>query len=179
MTEPEVSLRIAMYYIQNGKTSENINVSIDGAHIKTKDTVHFDMVGFLRENGYIKCDATDKWQCKYKNEKYASCIVVSSKPGIGDVFIVLNDGKTLYVESKKFKSGSGGEYPAMREAIGQLMTGCPDDRIPVVAVPYSEKSHELSVDWLKNDRMRNAGICFILVKDNGDIEFVGWTNNDT
>ena len=92
--------------------------------------------------------------------------------------IVLNDGKTLCVESKKFKSGSGGEDPAMREAIGQLMTGCPDDKIPVVAVPYNEKSSALAKQWSKNSRMNNAGICFALVRDNGHIEFVGWKNND-
>ena len=178
MTEPEVSLIVAMHYIQSGETSENVAVSIDGAHIKTKDTVHFDIVAFLRKNGYVKRGNTDKWQDEYKNEKYVPCIIVSSKPGVGDVAIALNNGKTLYVESKKFKSGSGGEYPAMREAIGQLMTGCPDDKTPVVAVPYNKKSVSLAKQWLKNNRMRNAGICFALVHDNGHVEFAGWENND-
>ena len=146
MTEPEVSLRVAMHYIKSGETSENVTVSIDGAHIKTKDTVNVD--------------------------------IVSSKSGVGDVAIALNNGKTLYVESKKFKSGSGGEYPAMREAIGQLMTGCPDDKTPVVAVPYNKKSVSLAKQWLKNNRMSNAGIGFALVHDNGCVEFVGWENND-
>ena len=178
MTEPEVSLRIAMYYLENEDVSESIKVSIDGAHVKTKDAVHFDIIGFLRENGYLKRNLGNKWQDEYKNSKYSHSIIVSSKPGVGDVSIVLNDGKTLYVESKKFKSGSGGEYPAMREAIGQLMTSCHDDKIPVVAVPYNEKSYELASDWSKNNKMINAGICFALVHDNGHIEFVGWKNND-
>lgn len=37
MQEPEVSLWIAMKYIQEGKTSADVAVLIDGAHIKTKD----------------------------------------------------------------------------------------------------------------------------------------------
>ena len=175
MQEPEVSLRIAMNYIQNGKTCANVNVSIDGAHVKTKGTIHFDIEGFLRENGYVKCDgANDRWQGEYGSSTSSHRIVVSSKPGIGDVTIVQNDGKILFIESKKFKSGSSGEYPAMREAIGQLMTSCPDDFevIPVVAVPYSSKSAELAQKWSANKRMRMAGIRFMLVREDGGIHFI-------
>ena len=85
----------------------------------------------------------------------------------------LNNGKTLYIESKKFKSGNSGEYPAMREAIGQLMTGCPDDPnvIPVVAVPFSSKSVELAQTWRANERIRRAEIHLMLVGDDGSIDF--------
>lgn len=175
MQEPEVSLRIAMHYIENGKTSADVTVSIDGAHIRTKDVVHFDITDFMRQNGYFKCDGDNtRWQGEYQADKSLPQIIVSSKPGIGDVAIALQDGRTLYVESKKFKSGSGGEYPAMREAIGQLMTGCPDDSnvIPVVAVPYSVKSESLAHDWACNTRIKTAGIRFILVREDGGIELI-------
>jgi len=174
MQEPEVSLWIAMKYIQEGKTSADVAVSIDGAHIKTKDVIHFDLVSFLGENGYVKCDGDPRWQGAYQASSHGPKIVVSSKPGVGDVTIYLKEGKMLYIESKKFKSGSSGEYPAMREAIGQLMTGCPDDGnvIPVVAVPHSAKSEELARGWSCSRRIRNAGIRFLLVSDGGDIEFV-------
>ena len=88
--------------------------------------------------------------------------------------ITLNDGETLYIESKKFKSGSSGEYPAMREAIGQLMTGCPDatNVTPVVAVPYNEKSFTLANNWSQNKRIINASIRFMLVHNNGEIDFL-------
>ena len=175
MQEPEVSLRIAMYYIESGKTSADVAVSIDGAHVKTKDTVHFALADFMRQNGYVKCDGDNaRWQGAYEADTSLPKIIVSSKSGIGDVTIALQDGRTLYVESKKFKSGSGGEYPAMREAIGQLMTGCPDDSnvIPVVAVPYSAKSDSLAHDWASNTRIRTAGIRFILVREDGGIEFI-------
>ena len=54
------------------------------------------------------------------------------------------------------------------------MTGCPDcsDVIPVVAVPYSAKSEELSRKWSCNKRIRNAGIRFMLVRDDGSIDFI-------
>jgi hypothetical protein len=62
----------------------------------------------------------------------------------------------------------------MREAIGQLTTGCPDDEntIPIVAVPFNSKSFELSKKWSCNERIRNAGIHFMLVHTDGDIEFI-------
>ena len=174
MQEPEVSLLIAMKYIQNGQTSSDIAVSIDGAHIKTSGTIHFDITSFMHKNGYVKCDGvSDRWQGTYQNPNHTPKIVVSAKSGVGDVVIDLNDGKTLYIESKKFKSGNSGEYPAMREAIGQLMTGCPDDPnvIPVVAVPFSSKSVELAQTWRANERIRRAGIHFIFVGDDGNIDF--------
>ena len=175
MQEPEVSLRIAMHYIESGKTCVDVSVSIDGAHVRTKDVIHFDLPDFMRQNGYTKCDGDNtRWQGEYQADTSLPKIIVSSKPGIGDVAIALNDGRTLYVESKKFKSGSGGEYPAMREAIGQLMTGCPDDSnvIPVVAVPYSTQSASLAYDWACNTRIKTAGIRFILVREDGGIELI-------
>ena len=176
MTEPEVSLRIAMHFIQSGETLANVSVSIDGAHIKTKsqskEVVHFDINTFMRENGYFKCDESNRWQGEYQNKNYLSRIVVTSKSGIGDILVCLNDGNVLYIESKKFKKQGGGEYPAIHEAIGQLMTGCPYDNIPVVAVPYNDKSAELAERWSRNSRICNAGIRFMLVHDDGAIDFI-------
>jgi len=34
MTEAEVILRIALYYLKNHLTDEDVYVSIDGAHVK-------------------------------------------------------------------------------------------------------------------------------------------------
>ena len=175
MQEPEVSLWIAMKYIQEHKTCSDVTVSIDGAHVKTKDTIHFDITSFMRKNGFVKCvDKDERWQGTYEANSHAPHIIISSKPGVGDVSILLTDNTTLFIESKRFKSGSGGEYPAMREAIGQLMTGCPNrhDVIPVVAVPYSAKSAELAQKWSCNERIRSAGIRFMLVHENGDIDFI-------
>ena len=174
MQEPEVSLLIAMKYIQDGKTRSDIVVSIDGAHIKTNKTIHFDITTFMCKNGYVKCDGdSSRWQGTYQNPNYTPRIVISAKSGVGDAVIVLKDDKTLYIESKKFKNGNSGEYPAMREAIGQLMTSCPDDPnvIPVVAVPLSAKSAELAQTWSANERICRAGIHFMLVGDDGSVDF--------
>ena len=176
MQEAEVSLLIALYYIKQNQTDCNVTVSIDGAHIKTGNTVHFDIWGFIEQHGMKKTDGDMiRWQGEYSVNGYNQRIMISSVPGIGDVNIQLKDGRELYIESKKGKDNKQGqEYPLMREAIGQLMTGCPmrDRLIPVVAVPYSEKSNDLACRWSEYKQIKLVGIKFFLVKENGEIVVV-------
>ena len=173
MTEPEVSLYVALYFIKNGLTEEDIAVSIDGAHVKTNDTVHFDINRFFKEHGLIKTDEeTEKWQGVYKADGYKGRIHISSVPGTGDIRIQSKNGKTIIVESKKGKNNKKGmEYPLMREAIGQLMTGgIIDDTIEaVVAVPYTEKSFALASKWVSLPQMKRVGIKFFLVEEDGSL----------
>lgn len=46
MTEPEVSLLLTLDYIRKKKTQKDVKVSIDGAHIKTGNQIHFNIVSF-------------------------------------------------------------------------------------------------------------------------------------
>lgn len=173
MTEPEVSLYIALYYIKNGLTDKDVKVSIDGAHVRTKDKIRFDIQSFMSENQCIKTDNYhERWQGIYEIDGYTPKIEISSIPGIGDVNIHLPSGECLWVESKKGKPNkSGQEYVLMREAIGQLMTNeyIPPTAIPVVAVPYSEKSVSLANKWAQLQRIRDTHIQFFLVKEDGSI----------
>lgn len=173
MTEPEVSLYVALYYITNRLTDKNIHVSIDGAHIKTGSTIHFNIYEFYDKNGFLKRDLNhDRWQGEYEIAGYDAHIIVSSTPGVGDVYIETNDGNTILVESKKGKKDkTGQEYKLMREAIGQLMTGSAlgETINPVVAVPYTEKSYELSNRWISLPQIKNAGIKFFLIRDDGSL----------
>ena len=176
MTEPEVILRIALYYLKNHLTDEDIYVSIDGAHVKTGNTVHFDIWSFLKENGCIHInDASERWQGEYKVTGCEYNLVIISTPGVGDVKVHLEGGKELLVEAKKGKTNkSGQEYVLMREAIGQLMTNdnWKENTIPIVAVPYSEKSRELAKRWSKVPQIKKMGIGFMLVKEDGMIEWI-------
>uniref|UniRef100_N2BDL3 Uncharacterized protein n=1 Tax=Eubacterium plexicaudatum ASF492 TaxID=1235802 RepID=N2BDL3_9FIRM len=176
MTEPEVSLYLAIYHIKNHLTDQDIKVSIDGAHIKTGNIVHFDIEKFFREHHFVKKDGDfDRWQGRYCIEGQSADIILESVPGYGDVQIILQDGKTLLVESKKSKEGKGSqEYPLMREAIGQLMTSCliNENTIPAVAIPYTKKSLELAERWSQLEQIRKVGIRFILVQENGDIVMI-------
>lgn len=177
MTEPEVSLYIALFHIRKGLTKTNIKVSIDGAHVKTKNQIHFDIQRFMAKNHCKKIDDdTERWQGVYEVEGYEEKIEISSVPGIGDVNIQLQSGELLWIESKKGKANkSGQEYVLMREAIGQLMTNefIPSYAIPVVAVPYSEKSFALATKWLQLERVKKEKIRFFLVENDGNVVAVG------
>ena len=176
MTEAEVILHLAMYYIKKGYTREDVVVSIDGAHVKTKNEVHFDIFSFLEKYEFQKLDDDPmRWQGEYLLGEYDSHVIISSKPGIGDVNIKLTNGRVIYAECKKGKKDKRGqEYPLMREAIGQLMTGCDFSScmIPMVTVPYTDKSKELADRWSKLTQIKNLGIKFALVCEDGDICFV-------
>lgn len=176
MQEAEVSILIALYYIRNGLTTENVNVSIDGAHIKTGATTHFDIANFLSGNQCHKTDENiERWQGEYSVDGCTARLIINSTPGEGDVVIQLTDGRTLFIESKRIKKGrSNHEYPAMREAIGQLMTGCEfsEHTIPVVAVPYTPKSFELAERWSKLEQIKAVGIRFMLVYEDGIVEII-------
>ena len=167
---------MALYYIKNGLTDRDVIVSLDGAHVKTGDKMNFDIWSFLNENGFVKCAGdTDKWQGTYGIDGLKPHIIISSKPGEGDVVVWLEDGKKLFVESKKSGSSKSGQaYPLMREAIGQLMTGreLTENIVPAVAVPYSEKSVELATRWSKYSQVKQIGIRFVLVKADGDIVMI-------
>lgn len=175
MQEAEVSLRIAITHIITGKTNKDIYVSIDGAHIKTQNKIHFDIWNFMKCNYWYKDDGiTERWQGEWSCEGYNQRIIISSKPGIGDVVIEQCDGKRLFIESKKDGSGRGQEYSLIREAIGQLMTGCEIDEntIPIVAVPYTNKSYELAKRWSAMQQIKIVGIKFYLVTVYGEIVIV-------
>lgn len=43
---------------------------------------------------------------------------------------------------------------------------------PVVAVPYTEKSYELSNGWISLPQIKNAGIKFFLIRDDGSLYIV-------
>lgn len=170
MTEAEVSLRLAMQYIAEGDVVGDISVSLDGAHVRCGGRAVFDVVSFLAERGWRKRGASDTWQGTYQNDCFSPKIEIGAKPGKGDVRIALRNGERLFVESKKIKGGRGGEYAAMHEAIGQLITGCPRGEIPVVAVPYCEESERRANDWLdgkENSRLREIGIRIALVHRDG------------
>ena len=176
MTEAEVILRLAIHYMKNRLTKEPVTVSIDGAHVKTGNTVHFDIFTFLHDIGLKKVDKeSERWQGTYYYAEGDGLLIISSTPGIGDVNIKLLDGQIIYAECKKGKNDKRGqEYPLMREAIGQLMTGCDfvDGVIPMVAVPLTDKAKVLAERWSKLTQIHNLGIKFALVSEDGNIQVI-------
>ena len=178
MTEAEVSLRVAIYFILRNISNNLVSVSIDGAQIKTGDTVHFDIKRFLNEIGAEKiCGELEKWQGTYRLPETNSKIEIHSKPGVGDVATRMTDGSLFVVESKKgslIKSKSGSEYALMREAIGQLMTNSilNANKKLAVAIPLNEKSLDLAERWSDYPQIKQIGIKFLLVDRTGELKII-------
>jgi len=135
MQEAEVSLWIALNYIKNNHTDQDVKVSIDGAHIKTGNTIHFDIWKFINEHEMSKADGNlERWQGEYVVYGHQSRIIISSVPGIGDVNIILRDGSELYIESKKGKN---------------------DKKRSRISI--NERSNRSADDWLSNERKYYSG----------------------
>ncbi|BFM13628.1 hypothetical protein R50072_37810 [Simiduia litorea] len=174
MPEAEVTLRLAMFIIENAHTNEDVVCAIDGAQVQVRSKVIFPILEFLSSKGWCRPSDEGRWQCGYKNEDYEQKIIVHSSAGEGDLVSKLNNGYTLRVESKKgpliTKPGSQ-EYPLIREAIGQLMTveHANDDDILAVAVPESEKFINLAIQWRKRPLMQQSGIHIVTVNRHNQI----------
>ena len=172
MPEAEVTLRLAMAVIIGGHTNNDVLTAIDGAQVKTMNTVHFPIVEFLNGLGWWGDGARNRWQCTYHHENYSAEIVVHSSAGEGDLVAELSNGCKLRVESKKGSlvgSKSSNEYPLIREAIGQLMTiekADPSD-VLAVAVPHSDKFSALATKWRQAPLMVSASIHIAAIDRSG------------
>lgn len=179
MPEAEVTLRLAIALITSGKVSGPVKAAIDGAQIKTNNTVHFQIVEFLASLGWSCSTANEKWQTEYINPAYQNSIVVHSSSGEGDLVADLINGHRLRVESKKgplTRSKSSQEYPLIREALGQLMTVeyAETTDILAVAVPKSEKFESLATQWRERPLIKKAGIYILTVGRDNSVGGIGF-----
>lgn len=175
MSEAEVSLRVAMYLIENSKVDGDVAVAIDGAQVKTGDTVHFDIDSFFKTVGIFNQNTNDKWQGIYHYRNFESKIIIHSRPGEGDVFARLKSGKSIVIESKKgdlVRKPGGKEYPLIREAIGQLVTTekVLHNSSIFVAIPKSAKNCELVDRWSNAPLVRKLELGFIMIDRNQNLE---------
>ncbi|MGE0761464.1 MAG: hypothetical protein AB7O38_30905 [Pirellulaceae bacterium] len=172
MPEAEVSLRLAFHLIEQGLTASDVHVAIDGAQVKTTDTIHFGISEFLRALKWIKSATDDLWQGTYTHATHIPKVIIHSSPGCGDVVATLIDGRTLRVECKKgplVRSKSSQEYPLLREALGQLLTmeSVGELDLLAVAVPSSPKFQELASRWRQAPLVSRFGIRILTVsRDN-------------
>ncbi len=152
MPEAEVSLRLAFFLIDRRLATSNIRVAIDGAQVKTGNTIHFSIAEFFQREGWSKTVNDAGWQGVYFHPRHRYQIIVHSNPGRGDVVAHIQGGQTLRVECKKgplVRSKSSQEYPLLREALGQLLTvkSVTNHDILAVAVPESQKFADLARQW--------------------------------
>ena len=177
MLEPEVSLRLAFNLLDTGQAETEVVVSLDGAHIKTHDKTHFNLLEFMSDLGWTQTDQGPKWQTRYQRRSDLSTIRIHSQSGQGDVVAKLKNGRTFIAESKKgslLRSKSSEEYSLIREALGQLLTleSIAENPVLAVAVPHGEKFVELAARWRNAPLVQRTGILILTVARNGVVS--GW-----
>lgn len=177
MSEPEVSLRLALHLIVTGKAKSEVTVSLDGAHVKMGDKVHFEVVSFLASLGWRSDSIGPRWQASYRSQEHRASIRIHSQSGQGDVVASLEDGTIFFAESKGGpleRSKSSDEYPILREAIGQLLTleSVVHNPALAVAVPYSAKFAVLANRWRTAPLILRTGIRILTVAPSGEVS--GW-----
>ncbi|EHN67960.1 hypothetical protein VFSR5_2685 [Aliivibrio fischeri SR5] len=175
MPEAEVTLRLAISLIEKGKVIGDVVTAIDGAQVKTGNTIHFPIREFLDSSGWFKLGERDRWQGKYQKIGHSNHLIIHSNSGEGDLVATLINGHRLRVESKKgplVKSTGSKEYPLIREAIGQLMTiaVAKESDILAVAVPLSPKFTDLAAQWRERPLMKLSKIHIVTVGRDGELQ---------
>jgi hypothetical protein len=174
MPEAEVSLRLALYLLRQGRTQGDVLVAIDGAQVQTRGTVHFPMEAFLEHEGLVPAQGATGWRSRYTVPGCEYALVIHSQPGQGDVVAPLTNGSLLRAESKKgplIRKKSSPEYPLLREALGQLLTVAEagEDDLLAVAVPSAPKFRELTERWTGAPLVSRLGLRFLLVARDGTV----------
>ena len=175
MPEAEVSLRLAVFLLRSKLVSSDVSVALDGAQIKTGNTIHFHIYEFLQRNNCEKFGSNQGWQGLYKVDDCEHALIIHSNPGKGDVVTKLMTGNGLRVECKKgplVRSKSSQEYPLLREALGQLLTisECEENDRLAVAVPNSQKFKDLTSSWRNAPLIHKLQLGFLLVSRNGEVD---------
>jgi hypothetical protein len=174
MPEAEVTLRLAFYLLALPNSGGTATVGIDGAHVRVHGDSVFPIAEFLEDEGWYQTEPQGKnsWHGIYGNG--GSTLIVTSRPGIGDVVVKVGDHR-VRVESKKgpfIKKRGSPEYPLVREAIGQLMTveSVEEQDILAVAVPLTDKFRNLAQKWRTRPLLVSARINIVLVGRDGTVE---------
>lgn len=174
MPEPEVSLRLAIYLVESGRAVSDVAVSIDGAHVKTGNTVWFDAAAFMNSLGWYLEAPSSRWQGTYRRRLSEPAILIHSQSGKGDVVTQLHNGYVFFAEAKKgplLRSQSSAEYQLVREALGQVLTL--EDIVPnailAIAVPHGERFIELADRWRSAPLIKKTGIQILTVAPSGEV----------
>ena len=175
MSEAEVTLSLAFYLISGEHVASDVTVAIDGAQVRTRNTVHFQIAEFLEHNGWTKLGDGRVWQGPYAHREWEPKIIIHSSSGQGDVVTQLRSGHNLRVECKKgslVRSKSAQEYRLLQEAIGQVVTieRLAKNDVLAVAVPRSDKFRNLVRRWRDAPLIRKCDIRLLTVDRQNQVE---------
>jgi hypothetical protein len=162
-TEPAVMLAYITHLIKQYPELTGIEIHPDGEHGK-----QFDIRGWLEHQGYtlIKPQGITSYGGQYR--KGDCSILVSLKPGQGDVVGLLN-GTRIIAECKGgiINTKHPGQKSRLRrglcQAIGLLMSRNNEEEKHYAVVPLTEDTQRLASQM--RARCRKAGIEIVLIRE--------------
>jgi len=173
MPEGEVMVRIGLYLLQCPSAVPTVTISLDRHHVVSGGKLIFDVMDFLRGEGWNKTNGTgpNPWNGEYT--KHGFKLVVSSLSRGGDVIATIGR-KRVRVECKKGPLGrkkGNPENKLVNEAIGQLVSieeVDAENDVLLVAVPNTAPHHR-KTELKDRPLMKRCGIAVVLVGRDGTV----------
>ena len=174
MPEAEVALRLAFHLLEHPASAGEASVALDGAQIRVHGKQVFPIESFLEESGWeqVAQAGRNPWQGTY--ERDGAKLVVHASAGVGDVVARVGQSR-IRAECKKGplvrKAGSK-EYPALHEAIGQVLTvdSVEPGDVLAVAVPLTDRFSDLVTRWRLAPLVVASGIRLLMVGRDGTVD---------
>ena len=175
LTEAAVMLAYATHLAETTPSLSLAEIHPDGEHGK-----RFEIRDWLEKRGFklVAPSGTTSYGGRYERDGLA--VLVSSKPGLGDVEASV-DGKKVVAECKGgiVNTRHAGQVSRLRrglcEAVGLLLARPPGDR-QVAVVPLTPATLALARRMLP--RARAAGIAIALVREDGSVVDVSLTSGE-
>jgi hypothetical protein len=174
MLEVEVALRLAAFLLSLPRSGSIASVAIDGASLKVRDVILFDIAQFMTGTGWEQVKepqvGRNAWTGTYRRGN--KTIRVHSRASGGDV-VARVDGRRIIAACQKgplVRRTGGPESPLLTMALGQaLLFDVDTNDIVVVAVPDTPAFHRLADVWRGRPLLKRAGIQLALVHRNGAV----------
>ncbi len=174
MLEVEVALRFAAFLLSLPRSGSIASVAIDGASLKVRDVIHFDIAQFMTGTGWEQVKepqvGRNTWTGTYRGGD--KTIRVHSRAGGGDVVARVNGCRIIAAcqKSSPVRRLEGPEAPLLTIALGQaLLFDVATDDIVVVAVPDTPAFRRLADVCRERPLLKRAGIQLALVHRNGAV----------
>lgn len=173
--QTEVSLRLAMYLLAQGKTKGDVHVALTGNELTRRSQPQFPVRQFLAERGFARYSHDEGWSGAYKTSSGTFALHVGDDQSAPDVVATLTTGRRLiaHVSRGLIKSTrSPAEHKLLRSAIARAVTCDIAETYDIIAaaVPRSKRFRELAVRWRGAEGVARANVLILTVDRAGTVD---------
>ena len=191
VTGTELSLRLALYLLDQNLVTGDIQVALTGYELTRRSAPRFPVASFLLERGYAPGPhAAADWRTSYRkphalkpdaSKPHAAkpdarfALNLTDTPNTPDLIATLRSGGTLRAHVSRgllVSTRSPAEHKLLRGAIGRAITCESAERGDVLAavVPRSKRFRELAVRWRQTECALRARLLILTVDRAGTVD---------